>query len=1052
MKTSTILSVILLLVAFSALAEDGELFVRNISKTPDDQTSFASMNTMYAYVPAVDSGGEPATITYTLQDGTTFERTSARPLIAFYHDGPLVHLEDKSGDASIGHRDVFGAVSLDDGNTWKRSNLSDSAYRSSFRLDSGFNYPGDTYRLFSAAHGTKVMVAWASRYAAGGNPTYAMSDEDLDLLRAHLQGVTGLDEDQARLYTVDMWGIAGSQGSHDYTEDGFPEVGELPYCSLWVARGTLEDLDADGDYEIAWRKAERLTSGVRDVHRIECGAAKGAGFVITWQEDPEGLRPGEGEGPGEGWSGAVAHHETDIWYSFIDWDDFDLVQDDSVEGFAPIPLTQEIVDRGVPTIGVPFSIPVRISDNGMGHYDAEVAEGYDSDTLINDEADYLYEDFDGDGTADLCAYTVEVTIPIRVANGDADVTETICVTQDGRLLRGNIAATRARVNLRGYNAEGDADGVNESAWVIMAYEESKGLGEDEDLDQVDALKIDMGKNIWYHTFDMFRPEVCAQGLNLNGPAPYPDVYAEALDGQAWDDPEVDPADFHAISLVRETLADGRNIMRIVPDPIYEEEAGLTNTVLYQHEIARRFSLISQEVGDINPQANGGSGMAAFALFKQGIVRQGGPADIFGRRFVAPADWDPTTQNPFDYSCLECGEWLFEDGSNPRYVRGLCLDPALNMSATTRVLCDGEEPCAQEYPFTAYFDDADLSSLEDETLQKTSTWVQNGPDFSGTLSSYANSGNSYEDVADYDSFDDTSWENPYEVAKGHRGFLKGDHILLLYAWSPNHLANSVGHDNYNLYVRRSFDGGGSWTTTPAAFDPHCGLPSDVTVTADGTTWYEWQGPAGSDTEFRVTYELGEGDFEPARNVSLLTGTRLTVLDPRFCPAGLTIPGTMYPEDDVHDPSKFFLTFEVGDNTTVEFGEAEPLDMYYSRATNYGDDFDVVLAEDPDETENLYYFDWLENKRQVHAAEAAVFASPGGQFFYAIWNQWEYDALENEIESDANMRRWYWASDVDDGETDPSGGGGDDDTPPPGPGGGQRLPGKPPVGVVPDQLAN
>ena len=39
-------------------------------------------------------------------------------------------------------------------------------------------------------------------------------------------------------------------------------------------------------------------------------------------------------------------------------------------------------------------------------------------------------------------------------------------------------------------------------------------------------------------------------------------------------------------------------------------------------------------------------------------------------------------------------------------------------------------------------------------------------------------------------------------------------MVMYAWSPNWRANSVGHDKYNLYVRRSFDGGQTWTTTPA----------------------------------------------------------------------------------------------------------------------------------------------------------------------------------------------------------------------------------------------
>ena len=55
---------------------------------------------------------------------------------------------------------------------------------------------------------------------------------------------------------------------------------------------------------------------------------KGAGCALTWQEDPEGLRPGKGLGPGEGWSGAIANAKTDIWYSYITFADFDIVGED----------------------------------------------------------------------------------------------------------------------------------------------------------------------------------------------------------------------------------------------------------------------------------------------------------------------------------------------------------------------------------------------------------------------------------------------------------------------------------------------------------------------------------------------------------------------------------------------------------------------------------------------------------------------------------------------------------------------------------------------------
>ena len=93
------------------------------------------------------------------------------------------------------------------------------------------------------------------------------------------------------------------------------------------------------------------------------------------------------------------------------------------------------------------------------------------------------------------------------------------------------------------------------------------------------------------------------------------------------------------------------------------------------------------------------------------------------------------------------------------------------------------------------------------------------------------------------------------------------------------------------------------------------------------------------------------------------------------------------------------------------------MYYSRAFNFGDDYELVDTDDDGVGD---YFDWLENKKKYHAAEAAVTANPGGTFFYAIWNQWQEDKLENIFDSDAILRRVMFLD--EDVTTPPSGGGG------------------------------
>ncbi len=69
--------------------------------------------------------------------------------------------------------------------------------------------------------------------------------------------------------------------------------------------------------DIQWYKPERVTSGRRDAAQLFAGAGEDVAFAIVWQEDPKGLMPGEGDGPGDGWSGANTHSKTDIWYSYI---------------------------------------------------------------------------------------------------------------------------------------------------------------------------------------------------------------------------------------------------------------------------------------------------------------------------------------------------------------------------------------------------------------------------------------------------------------------------------------------------------------------------------------------------------------------------------------------------------------------------------------------------------------------------------------------------------------------------------------------------------------
>ncbi len=1146
------------------------MFRKNVSNTPELETEFASIRMLPLYVPPQSSDETVLEgIDYNDAEGNLVETLEyAQPLIVHYTDGHVDFIEEEGYGGFPGHgqRDAYGAVSLDDGATWKKTNLSKSGTLSSIKIRvkpgrAGLvDYYGDVGRTFMAADGNKVLVTWVSKYCGGGSPAYSMTEAEQDLLAAYLAG-TGTITDAAACtdgdpltpctYLEDSFGVAGSQGVQtDLGDDGYPLVGPYPYSCMWAARGVMLPPEATGleTSTFVWFKAERLSSGVRSANRPETVCVKGAGCVATWAEDPEGIRPGEGEGPGEGWSGAVAHHQTDTWYTYIDWDDFDLPSADGSYGAfvgedletSGASLAAWLVDNptGTPSAAVPMSVPVRLTDNAM--------------CTSPDSKPYCAVDYDGNGTADFCASTVTVTI--ETPEGPTqDVV--MCVTEDGRLMRGNTASTRARLGLHGYStddtcvfdkADPDACPIT-SAWFYMSYEENKGLGDicdDGDCDELtDADKRDMGKNVWYHTFDMFQPELVSQGLMLNQPAVYPDD---------WSDPT---------GLLDQDTSLGYNFWYFTEDPIYQTLAGLDTTTLYQSEIARRPSVISQDWYDAGP-----SGAVGFQLWKQGIIRRGGPADIMARRFVMPAvedeecqtetqcescrtetdctttyTWcstecvdnvlnpkynpnpsctarpnqvkcyqyiapdgtytnDPQTcdeeicetvdfcgvndpgctfketcedettcvsvgdtcegdtgdtceceevevctggvddnDNPYGYDKMVCensdgtSAWAFrtdlEQPANPRYVKGLCAAPAINLSGNTIIdgeTCHSAEECLDAFPFNDYFDDL-AGGLP---ISKILEWQQYGPNYDGTT-------NTQEDAPeDGTNLNDQSWENPYDMAKGHRGFMAGDMVMAMYGWTNNWQALTDAHDIVNLYVRRSFDGGVTWSTLPASFTHTNG----ITYSGDGTTTCEWMGPTGGDSEYPVCVTYAAGEFEQARNVSQLLGSKVTVLDPRYSPTtrtineawvttaslpvGFTAPCGEAPDaecdyDDLRDPSRFFMVYETGHSSAYDAGEAPPLDLFYSRAVDWGDDY-LVWQDEADTTaclpsadaEDAYdlggfcnEFDAIEGSQFAESGEASVTCSPGGEFFYATWNQWDFENVAGELGDEIGADAWF-----------------------------------------------
>jgi hypothetical protein len=464
-----------------------------------------------------------------------------------------------------------------------------------------------------------IFVAWTDKYCRGGRPGYAITvcpdttgdgiADACEVCRDTADGeVCTMDySGDDAYYDDDLFGVAGPQRSVIYEDE--PGVGEVPYGCVWSTRGVIDT--ATGD--VQWFKPERITSGRRDAYQLFAHAADDVAFGIVWQEDPKGLMPGEGDGPGDGWSGANTHSKTDIWYSYISMDDFGLVDEAyPIGGFGD----GDFVDTDPEVTGrvkalVPMSLPVKISDNDVCSYEniAALGGGEHDDDEEGQGTHRYCGTLEGIGTAEapgsnpLCAYTV------AKANPKGDI-HNVCVTADGRLLDGNTGASRPNLFMQPFKKPDGSKG----AWAVIGYEESKGVGsppedeegcgdeavDPEDVDHEDRYKPDVGKNVIYHSFDFSNPEKVSGGGIVN--LPETDEYGNPI---------------YLVDEFGDLLLDWKG----EPQLAYEN--------------ARRVRFLAQ------PKSKAGASKTVLvALYRQGAEGSGKPADIFMRRLVAPASGNP----------------------------------------------------------------------------------------------------------------------------------------------------------------------------------------------------------------------------------------------------------------------------------------------------------------------------------------------------------------------------------------------------------------------------
>jgi len=294
-----------------------------------------------------------------------------------------------------------------------------------------------------------------------------------------------------------------------------------------------------------------------------------------------------------------------------------------------------------------------------------------------------------------------------------------------------------------------------------------------------------------------------------------------------------------------------------------------------------------------PQGTAGSsGTRLFVFWRQGEYGQGGPADIVGRSATDFADL-------------------------------ASFSPALNVPTTGTA--DG---CLIR-------GDMDAVAVPDQGVYTNSPALNlshNTP-YGGDL------------TAD-------SEDNPLEDARAHRGFIRGNTIVLGYSYSPDGiLARTTDMEHYNFWIRRSLDGGASWDSGTNISE---GLITDFVVASPqytAITQIDVKEP-------RIVKTPGNG--------------------PATCPSGDPADATTTDPSECNNPDAFVVVVGLVENTDESQGAGKELDLFITRSMDAGATYEIPVAFTSTPAEEF---------------ESQIRTTPALDRAFAVWNSNDADAGKN-----------------------------------------------------------